>query len=118
MIPKQLLFLFALLLVSCGGSPSPTANDTSQAEPTAAIAIQPTVANAPAPANTPLTEATSESLPTEAVASAEPTAEPTATMLPQATESAGISAGLTTDNIFYLGNPNAPVTVTDFSDFL
>lgn len=123
MIRYLLLFFLIGGLVGCGSRP--TAVDqgietvVSTAEPTAVVAAvgtaQPTANEAPAPADTPMVEsplATELPTPTEAVV------QPTETMLAQATESAGIPAGLTSDNIFYLGNPDAPVTVTDFSDFL
>jgi hypothetical protein len=62
-----------------------------------------------------------------------PTTEPTAATAPEATIEPGEAAvadpqpavsdwltveGKTTDNLTYLGNPDAPVTMIDYSDFL
>lgn len=123
---KWLIFLAgpALLILSgCGGAaPAPTA-----APPTQASSTEP----AAPPTNTPL--------PAQAEAIAEPTAageqatvaptEPAAAQEPEATtppEPAPPAAevdwltveGKTADDFTYLGNPDAPVTIIDYSDFL
>lgn len=119
MIRYLLLFFLIWGLVGCGSRS--TAVDQGietvapTAEPAVVVTAQPTANEAPAPADTPMVESP---LATELPTATEAVVQPTATMLVQATESAGIPAGLTSDNIFYLGNPDAPVTVTDFSDFL
>lgn len=62
-------------------------------------------------------------VPAESVATAVelPTAVPTPTLEPTATaETATVNvvAGRTDDGTFFLGDPNAPLTVIDYSDFL
>jgi hypothetical protein len=110
---RKLLPILAVLLAACGAQqPSPTREPTlapapaqiTTLQPPAATAIPtPTVAQLEAPA---LTQAATE-----------------APLLPSATAPAlplynGIPHGVTPDGFFFLGVPDAPVTLTDYSDFL
>jgi hypothetical protein len=114
--------LLALFLTACGGVTTPE------------TAVAPALAETPAAVSatdTPSPEATStdtvvaiviEVQPTEPPV--EPTLAPAATVppdpptpLPAALDWLA-SVGRTEDNLMFLGNPAAPVTLTDYSDFL
>jgi len=139
-----ILFIsFILLLSACGGvapevaqaPPEPAATEVPPTEtplpPPTLTAIPPTgtPTETPAPAVEIVTgnedEAEAESevaaeptvLPTDTPISPAPTPEPpTATPEPEVDWLA--SFGRTEDNLMYLGNPDAPVTLTDYSDFM
>ncbi len=118
------LMLLTALAPACGGAagselaepvraaiifvtPSPTAQLTATPEATST--------NAPVATATPvvLTEATDlPAAPPPLTATPEPT--PTATPEPDWLN----TVGRTDDNLVYLGNPDAPVTLIDYSDFL
>ena len=101
------------MFTACGGSVAPTLHP---ATPLAALSPTPTV------------RASATELPAAA-----PTAAPVASSRPTATGSApaataqptrigvtfkGIEQGLTADGFPYLGKADAPITLTDYSDFL
>ena len=76
-----------------------------------------------APPSPTATQVIAEALETEA-ATSEPTALPTDTSTPEPTATPTPEPdwlnnyGRTTENLMYLGNPNAAVTMIDFSDFM
>lgn len=116
--PTRYLLLLALLAVGCG---------TQAVEPTMSPAaverdVAPTVVAA-----TPVTQATVAPPPTPTAVvvatSAEDVtvaADPTATALPIDTPEpqAALTYGLTEDGAYFVGFPDAPVTMIDYSDFL
>jgi hypothetical protein len=92
------IVLLSLTLTACGGVAAP--EEAAQAPPAAT--------------------ATNTALPTT-----EPPLAPTATEPPSPAENADAtqvdwlaSVGRTVDGLMYLGNPDAPVTLTDYSDFM
>jgi hypothetical protein len=120
-----LLTLLMALLVACG---------SAEETPVAQVASSPT-APAPSPVTTDTATAASEPEPTqtsqEAAATSTSTPPPTeapATETPLPAENEEVAAiettnwleveGKTEDGYTYLGNPDAPVTMIDYSDFL
>jgi len=93
------LFMF---LTACGQTAAEIA-----APPTAEPTIPPTVQ----PTSPPTIEPTSP--PT-----IEPTSPPTAQPTVEPTSQPSILAGRTDEGAFFLGSPDAPVTMIDYSDFL
>jgi len=101
------LFMF---LTACGQTAAEIA-----APPTAEPTIPPTVQ----PTNQPTIEPTSQ--PTAQPTSPptiEPTSPPTAQPTVEPTSQPSILAGRTDEGAFFLGSPDAPVTMIDYSDFL
>lgn len=99
-----MILLAALWLSACGGAaepaaPAPTATEAAAVQPTEPPAEEPTTEPASQPTTEPATE------PTEEIAAAE-------------TEDWSTVEGKTDDGRTTLGNPNAPVTMIDYSDFL
>ena len=108
-----------MLLTACGGSTATTGAQAVPPSPTATGTA--TAASEPAPTQTPI----------EAVATSTSTPPPTeapATEAPPPAENEEMAAikttnwleveGKTEDGYTYLGNPDAPVTMIDYSDFL
>lgn len=87
--------------------PPPTATPTPSPLPPTAT---PSSLNSPGFLSSP----TPSPSPPTATPSPEPTVTPTSTPTPDWLN----SFGRTADNLMYLGNPNAPVTLVDFSDFM
>ncbi|NCF66687.1 MAG: hypothetical protein GWP61_11980 [Chloroflexi bacterium] len=122
-----LMFIVALLLVACAGDQPEPAVEATPTEQVAAVQASATETEMPLP--TDVLQATAES------ATEVPTSEPTAQLPPTATaavlpsltppplpgeETAAIQviSGQTAEGAYFLGDPNAPVTVIDYSDFL
>ncbi len=113
-----------LLLPACGGAVAPPAQPSVEVAGAAPI---PTENNEPLPAPI-LPTATNIALPpTQApamMAKTEPTATPTATPIPEPTATFTPEpdwlavTGRTGQNQIFLGNPDAPVTMIDYSDFM
>ena len=101
------------MLSACGGASAPTLPPPTTA-PTAAFSpsVAPPATQAPAPSP----------IPTVAfVAASTATAQPVvATTAPSRAAIAykGIEQGVTADGFPYLGKADAPITLTDYSDFL
>ncbi len=79
-------------------------------------------ANDTTPVPTPAIAADATTAPTEATANEDTPAEPADTDNPSdasepATTEDGIPVGTTVDGLYYLGQPDAPVTVVEYSDF-
>lgn len=89
-------------------SPAPTAEAAVQSTSTA-VATTAAVATA-MPTNTPAATAA-----VTAIVTTTPPPSPTAT---PTTAAAQIVSGRTDEGVFFLGDPNAPVTMIDYSDFL
>ena len=106
--------IFILLLAACsppGGDAAPEA--TAVLEPT-----QPTAAVTP-------TLAATDAPPTTAPKPDEPTAVPTEEPIPteapvveEVVVETAVVSGRTEEGAFFYGDPNAPITLTDYSDFL
>ena len=122
MMPIFGLVAILIFLTACGATStavvvadSPTATsaptDTPVSEATPTIEI-----DTPTPEVAIEEPTTVMEEPTEVVEELTPTEEPTVA----ATEEInwGTVEGKTADNLAYLGNPNAPVTILDYSDFL
>jgi protein-disulfide isomerase len=92
------------LLAACGNSAGPAAPVASRATDTPAAPAAAAATSAPATARPAATTAASP--PTAA-------AQPSA-----AAQAASIPEGVTAEGYHMLGNPNAPVTLTMYSDFL
>ena len=124
-----LLFLFVLVLTACSSSPSSTEGNedvvatnvavTTNVVVTTSVTVASDVTAAP---GTPPTTAVAQPSPTTPVLEELP--DPTATESPTAVvptpspETPLVIAGRTEDGAFFLGNPEADVTMIDFSDFL
>lgn len=114
-----LLFIFIFLLAACSPPSDGSAPEPEQAEATAVL--EPTQ---PIAAVTPTLAAT-DAPPTTAPEPNEPTAVPTEELIPTeapiveevAPETAVVS-GRTEEGAFFYGDPNAPITLIDYSDFL
>lgn len=110
-----LLTITAILMIACTPSSPPTTAKTATSSSTIATTTQPSLDNTAAGRPT-VTQASSTAV-KEApqpvlVATANPTAEPTEEPIDWLTQA-------TADGSFYLlGNPNAPVRLIDYSDFL
>ena len=127
-MPKWFISILipALLLNACGGAaPQLSPVEASRDAPPKVVFV--TVAPAtptPIPPSPTVTDTATNIPPTETAAPAAPTPEPTPTGMPTAEPTATPepdwlhSVGRTADNLVYLGNPNAPVTLIDFSDFM
>ena len=110
----SLVLLIALGIVACAGSESDDANDVDgSGGPTAELAVPPPEQDL-APTNTPTPQPTATPEPTS-------TPEPTATPTPEPEpEASTVQTLVNIPNRGYnaLGNPDAPITMFDFSDFL
>ena len=100
----QLILIIAMLLITaCSEAAAPTFEPTETAVPT------PTGTATPAPP-----AATSTPEPT-ATTTRQPASD---TPTPKLTESGGVPVGFTDDGAPYRGNPDAPVTMLEFSEYL
>lgn len=104
------------LLAGCGAHLSPA--ESAAASPTPTPSIQP-------PSVPAATQRTEEIISKPASPTAAPptvTIEPTPTPLPPPTPTVEVNwlevSGKTEDGLAYLGNPDAPVTVIDYADFM
>ncbi|MCA9994406.1 MAG: hypothetical protein KDE56_01585 [Anaerolineales bacterium] len=111
----MILLCFVFLLAACA---APEVVELTVANvPTAVPATEsaaPTAVPTPIPPTVVSVRETAVSEPTPA---AEPTAPPEPTAV-SATDTGKVTAGRTDDGAFFLGDPNAPLTVIDYSDFL
>lgn len=103
MMNRRLIFLIGLLfLLGCQGQtavPTPTATATK--------------------APTALAVSTATPQPPTATAPAEPTAVAANPTLPAPTATTAVEQnGRTADGAYFLGHPDAPITLIDYSDFL
>jgi hypothetical protein len=89
-------------------------------------ATQPNATSAPAPATKPAAAPSSPTTTTTTTTASQPTNAPTVAAPAVAAPAAaptlglfdGVPHGVTPDGFYFLGQPNAPVTMTDYSDFL
>jgi hypothetical protein len=114
---RTLALLLLLLLAAC----APAADEVPPTQ--SPITDTPTTADRPTAGLTPPPSATDAPAPTAAVATGEPTAAPAvdsaATQPPTATTApSGPVAGRNDDGTFFYGAADAPLTLTDYSDFL
>jgi len=124
------LMLMTFFLAACAGSP-PESGEIAPQEELAAAEVQETKTTLPRPtdepavtaspeteANTP--EPAAETSATQAAEQAISVEPPTLTPLPAPTEEPVplVISGQTDDGVFFLGDPNAPLTIIDYSDFL
>ena len=122
--PIILIFL-SFILAACGPAAAPEVA-VAPPEPAATNTTSP-------PTETPLPELDPTETLVEAVvevSEAEPTLAPTDTPAPAPTATTEpptpvpepvdwlASVGRTSDNLMFLGNPEAPITMTDYSDFM
>ena len=115
---RRFLWLTLILLTAC----APTTETAAPPQPSPETAVLPT-ATVPPPViveeTASVVEATAVPNPTQPPADPSPTialeAEPTAT---EAAVETGVTSGRTDEGAFFLGDPNAPITHIDYSDFL
>lgn len=112
-----IVIVLALFLPACAGAVFPPPSEPTPTE--IAVSTLPP----PTGPHTPLPLSTATLAPTVAqVTALEPTASPTETPLPEPTATPIRDwlnhSGRTADQLMYLGNPDAPVTMIDFSDFM
>ncbi len=103
----------AFMLAACGGAAAPampTTTPMAAASPTMTVSASAT----PAPVASPTTPPTAGPPPTPLAQALSPTAQPI--RIPATFK--GIEQGLTADGFPYLGKADAPITLTDYSDFL
>lgn len=105
-----LLPVVTALLVACGAAPTATAPQPPATVAPAATVVPPMATTAPDPTVAAVVTVAPELAPTEPPAI--PTAPP-----PTATQELTIERGRTPEGYHYLGSPDAPVTIQDFSDF-
>ncbi|MBK8903804.1 MAG: hypothetical protein IPM53_21665 [Anaerolineaceae bacterium] len=109
------LALLWLLITAC----TPTAETAVSPSPSSQTTVLPTATFPPpvvASLETPAAAATAVPDPTQP-ADANPTAEPTPAE-ESAVEEVRVISGRTDEGAFFLGDPNAPITHIDYSDFL
>ncbi len=141
---RWIIFAAMLLLPACTQTaaevpPTPTEIPVATAVPSPS----PTVLPDPSPTNTPPPSATDvpaviaqatepQQIPSVEIKAVTPTETPPPTNTPLPTDTPvptdtpsptpepdwATNYGRTTENLMYLGNPNAPVTIIDFSDFM
>jgi hypothetical protein len=121
--------LLLLFLTACAGNtPEPAEPVEAQVEP---AEIQPKEPAQPAPTDSPeatdspVVEADTPAPANQAdaadpVVQSQPEEPPTLTPIPAPTEVPVplVISGQTDEGVFFLGDPNAPLTVIDYSDFL
>jgi hypothetical protein len=115
-------FLWLALILSVFTACTPTTETAVTPEPSPETAVLSTVTIPPpaiAEVSSPTVEATAVPSPTP------PAAEPTATTAveveptaEEVTAETGVISGRTEEGAFFLGDPNAPITHIDYSDFL
>ena len=111
------LVLLSFLIAACAG-PEATAPVAEQPSEATALPTEPAVTLEPTDVPEPTIAATDVPVATVGPTDVpEPTPEPTPTEVPFALFD-GMPQGLTDEGFAFLGNPDAPVTVTDYSDFL
>ena len=108
------ILILPLLLNACGGLAPATAL------PNVVFVTVASATNTPLPPSPSATPIATVIASTEPVAVVSPTPEPTPTLEPTFTPEPDwlTNVGRTADNLVYLGNPNAPITLIDFSDFM
>jgi hypothetical protein len=112
---RLLLPILAALLTACGAGgqqPASTPVPIAPSQPPVATA---TSTEAPALAAPTATVALPAAL---AATDAPPLPSPSAPIVPALPLYNGITHGVTPNGFFFLGDPDAPVTLTDYSDFL
>lgn len=87
------------------------------AQPAATLAPAPTTSPTVAP-STPTTTTTTANQPTDMPTIAAPAASAPTVAAPTLGLFEGVPHGVTPEGFYFLGQPNAPVTMTDYSDFL
>ncbi|PIE82388.1 MAG: hypothetical protein CSA11_00705 [Chloroflexi bacterium] len=92
-------------LVACAPNAEP------QPEENAAVA-------SPIPTEPPVVETATALPPTTQPTAQQPTAQPTALPTEEPEMETAVIAGRTDEGAFFLGDPAAPVTIIDYSDFL
>ena len=115
-----LFFIFVLLLTAC--SPS-TSNDAPETEPETAvfeptqadIAATPTLTPTEVPPTTPSEPAEPTAVPTDEPVTEEVVEEP---VVAEVEPETAVISGRTDEGAFFYGDPNAPITLIDYSDFL
>jgi len=119
--------LVSLLLVACSGDKPATETDLPSTAQVTATKISAVETLVPPPTdNPPATVEPTTTVPTVVPTSTlleavEPTALPTLTppsLTGEEPPSVQVISGQTGEGAFFLGDPNAPVTVIDYSDFL
>ena len=121
---KRLIFapiIFVLLLTACSADqiepPTAAASPTSQAlvlEDAPAVASPAPTSTAP-PSATPLPTAETVDEPVASVEAVTPTVQSSPISEPELLQ---VISGQTAEGAFFLGAPDAPITVIDYSDFL
>lgn len=108
---KRFLWLaLIVLLTAC----APTTETAVSPQPSPTTAVPPT-ATVPPPV---ITETVTEVAAATAVPEpTQPVSDPTTTET-QTVEEVGVISGRTAEGAFFLGDPNAPITHIDYSDFL
>lgn len=103
----------ALIFAACGGRVAPTMQPaTPLAAPSPTATVRPPATDLPSAIPTAAPATTSQ--PTSTASAPAATAPPTRIAL----TFKGIEQGLTADGFPYLGKADAPITLTDYSDFL
>jgi hypothetical protein len=114
---KRILFLFVMSAIVVGCTASQPDLPPIPASPTALLepVVEETAVSTSAPAQPTAVLSTAESTVTEIIV--EPTLSPTETAVAE-NEPAAVVSGRTEEGAYFLGDPKAPITLTDYSDFL
>ncbi|MCA9917775.1 MAG: hypothetical protein KC445_07480 [Anaerolineales bacterium] len=107
-------FVWIVLILLWASACTPTSETAVATPPPPATAVPPTH-TVPPPVITETREEVAEA--TAVSVSTQPASEPTATQT-QAIEEVGVISGRTAEGAFFLGDPTAPITHIDYSDFL
>jgi hypothetical protein len=114
------LWLVALLAVACGAESTPAAAPppTATVELAAGTATNPPATATTAPTDTPAPAAVETPASPPAAPPDTPLPAPREAPAPTDTPAVVATFGLTEDGLYFRGNPDAAVTVIDYSDFL
>lgn len=113
-----ILLCFVFLLAACAAPEVAEPAVEAAAEVPTAVPVAEVIAPTAVPTPVPPTKVPAEAIAEPPTAVPAPTLEPTAETAVGNENVVNVIAGRTDDGTFFLGDPNAPLTVIDYSDFL
>lgn len=111
-----LILTFLLLITACAPTTEPPKSETTTVDTAVSQTetMPPPVITVDTPRVEPPTAVPESTQPASEPTIAAPTAEPVVEAVPEG----GVVSARTPEGAFYLGDPNAPITHIDYSDFL